>query len=164
MMRVFRSSFGPSRAMQSAVRALGVDSADVSPVVDIGSDSPPPSQAELQGMQAGRHPDLSLEKAEVICCIGQLHSFDTTALTVHAVGAAHIVSARLAAWGYPDGVASASLEGKVTALDDAYHGLLGVLTPAITRLLAVEFLIMRRLVQMNSDCSSARKKSRTSPA
>ncbi len=108
-------------------RALCVDSADVSPVVDVGSNSPPPSQAELQGLQAGRHPDLSLEKAEVICCIGQLHSFDTTALAVHAVGAAHVVSARLAAWGYPDGVLSASLEGKVTALDDAYHGLLGVL-------------------------------------
>ena len=148
--------------MQSGVRALGVESADVSPVVDVGLDSPPPSHSELQRLQAGRHPDLSLEKAEVISCISQLHSFDTTALAVHAVGAAHVVSARLAAWGYPDGVAT-TLEGKITALDGAYHGLLGVLTPAITRLLAIEYLIMRRLVQMNSDYNSARKKSRSSP-
>ena len=123
-----------------------------------GADSPPPSREELQGLSAGRHPDLFPEEQEVLLAIGRLHSFDTAALAANAVGSAQVLSAQLAMWGYPRDVPGPSLRSAVrslSALDVAYKQMLAVLTPAITRLLAVEYLVMRRAVALNSEFHAA---------
>ena len=127
--------------------------------VTIESDSPPPGRAELQGLQGGRHPELSLESDEVSRLIRHLHAFDTATLAVHAVGASQVLGARLASWECSRSVPAPTLESEVAVLADddrAHKVLLGVVTPAITRLLAVEYLLMRRSVTVNSDYIAAR--------
>jgi len=124
----------------------------------IGDDSPPPSREELRGLSAGRHPDLFPEEQELLRAIGRLHCFDTAVLAVNAVGSAQVLSAQLAMWGYPRDVPSPTLRSEVRSLsrlDEAYKSMLAVLTPAITRLLAVEYLIMRRAVALNSEFHAA---------
>ena len=123
-----------------------------------GDDSPPPSRAELRGLSAGRHPDLFPEEQEVLRAIGRLHCFDTIDLAAHAVGSAQMLSAKLATWSYPRDVPGVSLRSEVQSLsilDEAYKQVLAVLTPAITRLLAVEYLVMRRAVALNSEFHAA---------
>lgn len=121
--------------------------------------SPPPGRAELQGLHGGRHPELSLEDGEVSRLVRHLHALDTATLAVHAVGASQVLSSRLALWECSRGVPAWTLESEVAVLADddrAHKVLLGVLTPAITRLLAVEYLLMRRSIAVNSDYLAAR--------
>lgn len=137
----------------------GLNYARAQVVVDSEEDVPPPDRTELQGMHAGRHPDLFSEEEEVQRCVRNSHPFSTEALVVNVVGAAQTVSARLALWGYPDAGVPSTLEAEVADLagvDGAYRRLLAVITPAITRLLAAEFLIMRRATDVNSEYLTAR--------
>jgi hypothetical protein len=135
---------------------LGVDDDED---VTFESGSPPPGRAELQGLQGGRHPELSLESDEVCRLIRHLHAFDTATLALHAVGASQVLGARLASWECSRSVPAPNLESEVAVLADddrAHKVLLGVVTPAITRLLAVEYLLMRRSIAVNSDYLAAR--------
>ena len=124
-----------------------------------GEDSPAPNSADLQELTGGRHPDLFCEEEEVLSSIRRLHCLDTAALAALTVGSAQVLSSKLALWGYPRDVPGPSLQsevGSLALLDGAYKDLLGALTPAITRLLAVEYLISRRAAGINSDFLGAR--------